>query len=891
MKIAGAAVAIVIVIALIYHFATATAPAITVQTTIITTNFNVNSCETITLPGTYHITDNITTTSTSGACIRVASGNVKLEGNGHGIVGSGPFTISGTRSYGVLVDSGSWAIISNLTIAKFSYGVFINGSNNNQVNNVTVRNSTLSGIYLHDSSNNQFNGDRIMSTIANGGLNITLGSNNTVSKSSIEYNLGLGMSLSNSTKNRINGSAFIGNPTDLACYGTSVFSSSNKFQQSSCFENSKCNFAYCSGQNNQSLITRIALQTPVSSCGSINRGGSYYLSNNLNLSNYMNISLPQGADSACITINSSDVHLFCAGHSISNAHYGIYASKGTFNDTVSGCTVRNNTYGVYLGNMVKFSASGIKASGNHYGLYVFADDDGNITNVTATKNYVGTYVNGTTYVTLSGFHLSNNTYGAFLDNSTDVYLNGGSATLNSKTDLYCTANTYNSTLLSIQNSQCGSSDCGWAPNCPVRSLPALATYPVTGCATIDVPGSYQLAGPVLYQKSGTCFNIKASNVDFTCNNNTVLATNGGGTGFDISNVSNVTVSDCRVSAFANGFVAVNDVGVQITNSTSYKSTGGFEVNGSSGTQLSGDFADEFASYGFLLYRTNDSLLRSNHATSHSAGNGYWLEGAFHNKVTNNTANYTGNGLYFNNSRQNDIYNNSVQSSGGYDYYCNMNSGGVLGQYGRINYGVTKRDCTWLVELPFASTQNICSYRTSADTITLSQDMFYPYGSSCFTLYSIVNSSADGSTIDCAGHTIYATHGGTFMSAHNVSATIKNCVLVGFSNPIIFNSSKSASGITVMNNTIVNNNGTGISVNHALLSQILYNNITNSTAGIFVNAFNSSKIGYNRLSGMSNGIYATGSLSITVMNNTVSNTSNGISIENSAEVTSSGNKVS
>ena len=146
MKIAGAAVAIVIVIALIYHFATATAPAITVQTTIITTNFNVNSCETITLPGTYHFTDNITTTSTSGACIRVASGNVKLEGNGHGIVGSGPFTISGTRSYGVLVDSGSWAIISNLTIAKFSYGVFINGSNNNQVNNVTVRNSTLSGI-------------------------------------------------------------------------------------------------------------------------------------------------------------------------------------------------------------------------------------------------------------------------------------------------------------------------------------------------------------------------------------------------------------------------------------------------------------------------------------------------------------------------------------------------------------------------------------------------------------------------------------------------------------------------------------------------------------------------------------------------------------------------
>ena len=457
VKFGGMGIAALIVLFIAYHFISGSAAQVTTSTSTMGVDYNINSCTSITSPGTYYLVGNITTSIASGPCINVAADNVKLVGEQHGIIGNGPFTVNSAPSYGIWIDSHSGVVISNLTIAKFSYGVFINASNDNMINNVTIHNSTRSGVYLYDSHYNQLSGDHIVSTVANGGLNITLGSNNTVSKSFVEYNFGLGMSLANTTGTQISGSAFIGNPVDLACYGNAVYTRSNRFQNSTCFQNSLCNFAYCSGNNNQSLVTKVSLPKAIDSCGSINSGGTYSLASDISLSDYMNTSITQGINSPCILINASNVYLTCSGHNITNAHYGVLAEKGTFNDTVVGCGFQNDTYGMMMANLVKFQVHGIRLRNNKYGLYIVYSTDGNVTNVTASKNRYGAYINGSTYVTMTGIHATNNTDGVFIDNSTDVYFNALEALRNKGVDLYCSANVYNSTLLSIENSQCGSS--------------------------------------------------------------------------------------------------------------------------------------------------------------------------------------------------------------------------------------------------------------------------------------------------------------------------------------------------------------------------------------------------------------------------------------------------
>ena len=888
-KIGAAVVIILLAVFLIYNFVSNRPGPVTTSTTVVQTSFNVNSCMSISRPGTYYIASNITTSLINGPCIDVKAGDVKIVGGGHGIVGNGPFTLQSSSSYGILIQSQSGINISDLSISKFSYGIYINQSNNNRLSNVTIANSTISGIYLYKSSNNQLYGNKIKSTVSQSGINITMGINNTVSSSAVEYNLDTGITLGNTTNNKIANTTMIGNPIDLACYGVSTYSESNKFIDSSCFENSHCNFAYCSDQNNQSAVAGIGLTSVVNTCGSINHPGAYELSSNLDLSNYINVSLSQGSMAPCILVNASDVYLSCNGHSIVNAHYGIYADRGLFNVTINGCQLQNDTYGIYLGNMIKFGLSSIRSESNNYGIYLLASTDGNMTNITASRNSFGLYINQTTYATVSGFHVTNNTYGISIDNSTDVYLNGGLTLSNSGTDLYCSVSTYNSTLLSIHNSQCGSTDCTWAPSCPIRHLPTLAIYPITGCATISVPGEYALQGTLLDRKGNTCFNIDANYVDFTCKNNTIINENGDGTAFELSGVNNVTVRNCKISRFTNGFVVHNTSKVAINSSILSHTNQGFNITNSTGTSITNDVVTGFINYGFSIANSNQSILYNDHSTS-SLGNGFQLYNAFRNTLRNNTANFSNYGFYINNSRDNRLYNNAVFSSKSYDYYCTPNSGGPTSQYSGVDYGVTKARCLWMVEVPFASVQNPCSYINSPDTIVLTQDLLYTYGDTCFTLYSGVNTSADGTTINCAGHTIYATNGGSFVDALNTSATVENCILVGFTNPIWFVAKKQVSGILVINNTILNTLNTSIHINNAESARAEYNNITNSTYGIWTNLYNGSHIEHNLITDTNSAVLINNSISTYILNNTVNGTISGINVQNSNLVSVANNKI-
>ena len=106
-KIIGAVVAVVIVVGLVYNFVFNAPPQVVNTTTVALPYTELNSCALISTPGVYHIVGDISTSATNGACIDVLSSGVSIIGGGHSITGNGPFTLTGPRSYAILVASQS----------------------------------------------------------------------------------------------------------------------------------------------------------------------------------------------------------------------------------------------------------------------------------------------------------------------------------------------------------------------------------------------------------------------------------------------------------------------------------------------------------------------------------------------------------------------------------------------------------------------------------------------------------------------------------------------------------------------------------------------------------------------------------------------------------------
>ncbi len=881
IKIIAGVIVVLIIAWMAYSFISSMpAPPIRINTTGLPA-FAINSCTTISKPGSYYLANNVTAPVGGGTCMKIGSSGVVLDGKGHAIAGSGPFTVNGPVSYGVEVSSEPNVSITNLVVSAFSYGIYLNASNNDTVFNVTSKNATRSGIYLYESSRNHIYNDYIRSAGGvSGAINVTGGGNNTLSRDIVEYNSYYGISLMNSVGNRVIKSVMLGNPVDIACSGTSSFSASNRFYNSSCYVNRFCNFAYCSANNTQASVTGVTLSPAIDSCGSIDTSGTYTIGSDLNFAAYMNASEPGAGTVPCILINASNVNLRCDGYTIKNAPYGILSDNGAYNVTIQGCNLQNNTYGIYLVNAVKFGIGSTIVHNGRYGIYIRSSTDGSLLNSSAYSNVYGFYINGTTYATVGGFNMTNNTYGITLDNSTDVYLRNGESSLSSKVDLFCSTNTYNSSLLSATGVKCTSTDCNWATSCAVKVLPNLSAYPLRGCATITAPGHYSIGGKIFAK--GACFKIDTSMVGINCTaNSSIISTTGIGAAFGMDNVSNVTVNGCSISGFGSGLMASNTRSLSLTSSVIRFVGSGVNISNGTDAYISNNLVANFGTQAYSLVNTNSSSLIGNRANSAPSGYGFVLSGAHNNKVLNNTANFTDYGFLISGSMHNTIYDNHVYSGSGYSYSCSPDSSGVYAQYGRINYGVSNVNCDWLVEVSPVYLSQVCTLITSPDTISLTQDMVYPYNDTCFAIRSAGNLTADGTTIDCNGHTILATNGGSFVSSYNTSrVTLKNCILIGFTNAAVFNSKAAVSGISILNNTFVGSSNSSIYVNNSEYSNIQGNHIINSSDGIYLYAYNSSTVQDNNISGTDTGVSLNQSLSTSLENNTISNSSFGIRIGNS-----------
>lgn len=841
-----------------------TAPTTTVKAVIE----QLSSCSTITSPGTYYLTSSISAGIQSGSCINIESSNVKLVGNGNRVQGNGPYVSSPPFSYGVFVGQVSNVTVTGIIASKFSYNFYFNGAKTSYLTNSSSRNATISGIYLNNTYDDYLVGDNSSGTsYSGGGINFNGGSGTVVDDDIVQNNAYYGMYV-NSSGDSFSGDSYINNPIDLACVGKNGLSSSSSFSASYCSINQECNFARCSQTNIPFNISTIALRGSVGSCGTIASSGTYSLSGSLNVLDYINTSSQSPLASRCINIATSNVRLDCNGYSIDNGGYGVYASSptGLYNITVTGCTFSNDTYGLGINHAFEVNVSRISAISDGTGIILQ-----NVTTGVVASSYVrssreGIVLNGTSGITLTGINSNNNTYGTeVLGPGPNIYSNDTFAS-NKAADLACSSNAYKSTTQTLQGITCGTTTCSWGANyCKVYLPPQQNVRPLTSCFTITAPGNYSISKNIVSSQPGSCFVFKASGVNLYCNGNTVYGATGA-EAFTATGVSNVIVSNCSIADFGTGIAISNSNGIVLKNLDITNSTVPVRLDVGSHDLVSNVVAT-YSQQGLNFTDVSNSSI-SNDTVRYGLGGypGFNFTGASRDVILFNTAlENSGYGFSFTGSRNNLISNNTGSSNKPDDYYCSQDSSGLYANSGGINVGLDKVGCKWLVAVPVSTYTPSCEGLNTVSHITLTTDLLYTYGGTCYTVFSNAGTSGSGTVINCAGHTIYATHGGTFVKVINATnVEVENCVFRNFTTPVV----STASYTKVINNTFGNANAS-VSLYNAQNQEVLNNNILNSSYGVFAQKVSFETVSDNNMSNTGIGIYLVNDTQGRIENNTAS----------------------
>jgi parallel beta-helix repeat protein len=167
-----------------------------------------------------------TLTADIAETIQIGSNGVTLDGNGHTLTGY-------DTGVGVLLPYQRMGItIKNLTIAKFSYGIYLNSSNNNTITNNTVSNNDGNGIFLTRFSNN----NALTGNIASNnriGISLSRSNNNTLTGNTTSNNNPYGIVVSSSNNNTL-----IGNTTSNNYIGIIISSNNNKIYNNNLIANS-----------------------------------------------------------------------------------------------------------------------------------------------------------------------------------------------------------------------------------------------------------------------------------------------------------------------------------------------------------------------------------------------------------------------------------------------------------------------------------------------------------------------------------------------------------------------------------------------------------------------------------------------------------------------------
>ncbi|MEM3723663.1 MAG: right-handed parallel beta-helix repeat-containing protein [Candidatus Hadarchaeales archaeon] len=343
-------------------------------------------------------------------------------------------------------------------VAKNGYfGIYLQNSDNNTISSNTMENNCY-GIYLASSDNNTISGNTMKSNFWTG---IFLGSsdNNTIVNNVIENTRGafaIGIYLKGSDNNFLDNNSVINNTL-----GIMVFYSENNVLRNNRAENNHWNFGvvsmaggsgyyphYIHDIDNSNLVNgKPVIYILGKNNITVNQDNVFgYLGlvgcenvivENLVLENNFSGLLLAGVKNGRvenisarynwigIALDTRSDHNTISGNTMENNYYGIYLGSSD-NNNISGNTMENNYYGIYLGSSDNNNISGNTIDNSQYGISLLNSDNNTISGNTVENNYTGIYLSSITYVnggireensdnnTVLGNTLKNNNYGIYL---------------------------------------------------------------------------------------------------------------------------------------------------------------------------------------------------------------------------------------------------------------------------------------------------------------------------------------------------------------------------------------------------------------------------------------------------------------------------------------------
>ncbi|BCS91294.1 MAG: hypothetical protein ARM1_0751 [Candidatus Micrarchaeota archaeon] len=787
-----AAIAIVAIIAVLLSISSK--HAITKSTTTIISKplgfTYLSSCSNITSSGRYVINKSIGVSAVS-SCIIVKSPNVDITCDNNSISGKGPFQGVPPFTYGVYASNESNITISNCVIDNFSYGIYLNNVKSSKIYRDNLTNNYISNLALDgvNSSNISYN-TLIKGVSAFGSLFMNRSYNNVFRNNTIRFSFIRSAYIDNSTGNLFLHNVFSSLNQSLYCSGVSRYAPSNKAEFNLCYNESYCNFISCGGVNKLFNITSLHLLSNIDSCGSIVSPGVYSISSNIDMLNYLTPEQVNSSHATCIYIKVSNVKIDCNNNSISNAYYAVYANSLS-NISLENCKIDSSRYGLYLlndsqfnGNNLQLSSNNISILSNHSYLH--------LTNITAYSNYVALLLNNSNSSFISNLNSFNNTYGLETINTHNMYIQNSNLENNTAFDIYASVNSANISSNLAYKVSCGFTNAYWA-TCKQHISPNLDFIPLKSCITITRPFNYSLLGSLI-DNGSTCINIEASNVRLNCNNLYISSYKiSGKPAIQIKNgLSNITIDGCNINDFRYGVNASNIRRLSIYNDNLSGLVYGANLNSITNlTVANSSFSND--RYGLFGYSISNADIYNN--SFRYVNYSIILNKTYSSKVINNRGDRVVYGIIVNNSINNNITRNNFLVTSSYSYACYGNSSAVNSNLPGVDYGASKLNCIWMASLPYTNYTLTCQQFQAPQYYTLDSDNIYTYGAACFTADNVSNVD-----INCRGHTIIATNGGTFLSLfRSYNDTLQNCALVGFTKPIV----NQSSSIRLINVTLYN----------------------------------------------------------------------------------------
>lgn len=882
------AVIAIIAVVLLYMqgaFSSGTTTTVTTSTISNIRMSQISSCGRIDSPGNYYLSGSISTGMQEGACINVTVSNVSIVCNGNGLEGSGPYVVVPPFTYGVLVTNASNVSVRGCSVMNFSYGLYAEGVRGLSVTFSNLSRNYVSNVWLQNSSGSLVGSDSLdYNPSQYGAVHISGSStNNTLSNSTVRHNSQIGISL-NATGNSFVNDTVLETPVSFYCSGSTGFRHSNYAYGTSCYNSTGCAFVACNGVNVQPDLSNITLSSAVSSCGTISAPGTYTLQRDLDMGQYVD---PSGTTQPCIEIARGNVTLDCDGHSIYNATTGINVSAGDVG--INGCTVSGSGTGISVGEVSDVNLTNVTVRDNSaFGISLSGATNVRMANVTSRGNDYGISLSSSSYALVNRFSVTNNTFGIYLVESAVNTFENGMAVNNTKADVYASGNTINASSANLfQKSTCTVGDAGWA-DCKLHIAPSLEYYPIQSCSQLARPGTYMLAANLVGLTS-TCFTLTQNGTTLDCDGHSILSPVRSGSAISAVGKTNILVEGCNIQGFHNGILAKGSQ-LFVNDSTITGSAVGINLTRSTASAVINNRINGTSNYGIYMANVASSVVEDNRINGGVGTNvGIYLNNSRYNHVLNNSMVAAVTGLYITGASGNNTVSANYGDQNVYDYVCSNPNSGMGAEQGGINFGTKKLGCLWMAAaLPSSLPQSgpPCTTASKPTSFSLTNDYVYSSGATCFSI------DANDTVIDCNGHTIRATDGGTF-AAFNGShgkSEIENCNLIGFTDAIV----SEGSDMRAVNNTVYSNSSasgfsTAITVTGPGSVYASNNRLIGQARGLVVSNVSAGTVSYNNATGEYPYTF-NGVTGVSVQANLASGASVAMSLFNSTENSFMGNRL-